>query len=176
DRGAGGAHLGGSAPLLVQGRPAPAPLKVRAARDPARRGRRPRGEGFIPGGCLVLRSIGFAFALCLLAAACSKEPASTGSAGRGSGGGAHKTVDVAMTADMTFVPDTVTIDVGDTVRWTNKDATTKHTATRKASPESFDSGKIGANATYSHTFKTKGTFPYICVPHAPDMKGTVVVR
>jgi len=122
----------------------------------------------------VASPIRLAFAFLLLsAAACGDKPAKEGGAPAGSG----KTVDVAMTADMKFVPDSITIDVGDTVRWTNKDATTKHTATRKDSPESFDSGKIGANATFTHTFQTKGTFPYVCTPHvAENMVGTITVR
>lgn len=111
----------------------------------------------------------------LVLASCTKQP-SGGGTGGGGGASGGKTVDVAMTSDMTFVPETVTIDVGDTVRWTNKDEKTKHTATRKEEPESFDSGKIGAGATFTHTFTSKGTFPYLCTPHAPDMKGTVVVR
>ena len=38
-----------------------------------------------------------------------------------------------------------------------------------------DGTVLGAGQTYSHTFVTKGTFSYHCIPHA-NMKGTVTVQ
>jgi plastocyanin len=129
----------------------------------------------------VRHAVSFAFlglvALVLTVAACSKESGSSSGTSGGGAAGSGKTVDVAMTVDNTFEPATVTIAPGDTVRWTNKDPGTKHTATRKDAPDAFDSGLLGSGATFSHTFATAGTYPYVCTPHAKmGMTGTVVVK
>jgi plastocyanin len=78
---------------------------------------------------------------------------------------------VAM-QDFYFSPKTVTIDVGESVRWDNKGpAEEGHTATG----DSFDSGVLLQGERYTHKFSTVGTFDYICTLHA-NMKGTVVVQ
>lgn len=74
--------------------------------------------------------------------------------------------------DFAFSPKSVTIDVGDTVTWTNEDDV-KHSAT--AEDGSFDTGTFGNGQSRSHTFNTAGTFQYICTPH-PFMKGTINVN
>jgi plastocyanin len=71
-----------------------------------------------------------------------------------------------------FKPATVTVNVGDTVTWTNQD-TAPHTAT--ASDGSFDTGSLSKGASGSHKFSQAGSFAYICSIH-PNMKGTVVVK
>jgi plastocyanin len=76
-----------------------------------------------------------------------------------------------------YVPDTVEIQVGDTVAWVNDDSD-PHTATRTDSPEQFDTGVLKTGKSNSHTFQipSGGTgFEYFCVPH-PFMKGRVVVK
>ena len=78
--------------------------------------------------------------------------------------------DVAI-SDFTFTPRTVTVNVGDTVTWTNEDAQT-HTAT---SGNAWDSGDIDNGRSKSITFRTSGRYDYICIFH-PQMRGTVVVR
>ena len=84
-----------------------------------------------------------------------------------------------MTADNKFDPDTVTIDAGDSVRWTNRDPAVKHTATRKADPV-FDSGLLAPGATFTFTFRSASGpagYPYVCTPHAAmGMKGVVIVK
>jgi LPXTG-motif cell wall-anchored protein len=75
-------------------------------------------------------------------------------------------------ADFSFRPATVTVDVGDSVTWSNQDDV-EHTAT--GSSGSFDTGLIEPGASASATFDEAGSFSYICTPH-PFMKGTVVVR
>ena len=74
--------------------------------------------------------------------------------------------------DFDFGPATVTVNVGDTVTWTNQ-GPTGHSAT--ANDGAFDTGILDAGQSASHTFDTAGTFAYICTPH-PFMKGTVVVQ
>jgi plastocyanin len=42
--------------------------------------------------------------------------------------------------------------------------------------DGFDSGEIGAGASWQHTFTTPGTYTYHCTPHRQmGMVGTVVV-
>lgn len=73
-----------------------------------------------------------------------------------------------------FKPASVTVKVGTTVTWTNKDAVV-HTVTADASSsDKFDSGDIQQGGTFSYTFKQTGTYPYHCTPH-PNMKASVTV-
>jgi plastocyanin len=87
------------------------------------------------------------------------------------------TVEVTATGtpDPAFVPRTVTIRVGDTVRWTNVDGF--HNVA--ADDDSWTSGPpTTAPWTYSRTFTTAGTFGYFCSLHGSPgfaMFGTVVV-
>ena len=74
--------------------------------------------------------------------------------------------------DFSFSPGTITINVGDTVTWTNN-GPTPHSAT--APNGAFDTGIFPAGESRSHTFSQAGTFSYICTPH-PNMRGTVVVQ
>jgi amicyanin len=74
-------------------------------------------------------------------------------------------------ADFAFQPGTVTITVGDTVTWTNRDPVV-HTATSTAG--AFDSGELGTGESYQVTFTEPGTFDYLCTPH-PSMTGRIVV-
>jgi plastocyanin len=71
-----------------------------------------------------------------------------------------------------FVPTTIEVAAGTTVTWKNLDALV-HTVT--AVDKSFNSGMMGADATFSHTFTKPGTYAIICLAH-PFMKATVVVK
>ena len=73
--------------------------------------------------------------------------------------------------DFAFVPGTITIKVGTTVTWTNKDSV-GHTAT--SDDGVFDSGMLSKGSSYSFTFTTAGTYGYFCKPH-PYMVATIVV-
>jgi amicyanin len=75
-------------------------------------------------------------------------------------------------SDFQFAPASVTVNVGDTVTWTNN-GPTPHSAT--SSSGVFDTGIMDAGQSGSHTFTEAGTFAYICTPH-PNMRGTVVVQ
>ena len=55
-----------------------------------------------------------------------------------------------------FSPADVTINVGDTVTWTNNDGFT-HTTTSNTAV--WDSGNLAAGQTFSFTFTTAGSFP-----------------
>ncbi|KAG0309289.1 hypothetical protein BGZ98_003891 [Dissophora globulifera] len=71
--------------------------------------------------------------------------------------------------NFSFQPQTVTVQPGDTVIWTNSD-NTAHTVTTDTT--GFDSGNINPGATFSHTFATAATVKYHCSIH-PFMLGTV---
>lgn len=101
-----------------------------------------------------------------------------------------KTVEVSIKNNPKgmFVPSTVNISVGDTVRWTNHglithsvtfDPAQAATASEVVLPTAvapFDSGNMEEDATFSHTFTVKGTYKYVCKFHeAMGMVGTVVV-
>ena len=88
-------------------------------------------------------------------------------------GGAVLAADHAVAiAGFAFSPKDVTVTVGDTITWTNSDATA-HTAT--ADDGSFDTGTIGSNGTGTATFSTAGSFPYHCKIHS-SMTGTITVE
>ena len=78
-----------------------------------------------------------------------------------------------VTIDATsYSPRTLTVRVGDSVVWVNKDLI-PHTATSKAAP--FDSTVILAGKSWSTTPGKRGSFPYSCTFH-PTMTGTITVR
>jgi plastocyanin len=76
--------------------------------------------------------------------------------------------------DYGYRPETVRIEPGDRVRWSNQ-ATQVHTVTTDdAGAEDFDSGRLGEGEEYTHTFQQAGTFPYHCEVHS-SMQGVVQV-
>ena len=89
------------------------------------------------------------------------------------------TWDVAI-QNFAFVPATLTIAAGDTVRWTQQDAVT-HTTTSGPNGVAdglWDSGSmtLAANTTFAFTFPEPGTYPYFCRPHKSFMRGTITVN
>lgn len=71
-----------------------------------------------------------------------------------------------------FVPSTLTVSVGTTVTWTNKDSAS-HTVT--SNNNLFESGTLQTGATFQHTFNQKGTFEYHCSIHT-FMTAKVIVE
>lgn len=72
-----------------------------------------------------------------------------------------------------YSPSPVTIDVGDTIRWSNT-SDIAHTTTGSAG---WDSRSLGAGDSFSHTFDSAGTFSYFCTIHgASVMSATVIVN
>lgn len=96
---------------------------------------------------------------------------------------------VSMNDRLEFVPDTVTVEEGATVLWTN-DSKLVHTVTAdpgKAAKdenvalpegaEAFDSGTLKPGETFRHTFDVTGEYRYVCIPHeAAGMTGVVRVE
>ena len=71
-----------------------------------------------------------------------------------------------------FVPVAVTINQGDAVTWKNAD-TINHQVV--ANGGSFASPVLAPGKTYTHTFRSGGTFRYHDALH-PTLKGTITVR
>jgi plastocyanin len=75
-------------------------------------------------------------------------------------------------ASLTFRPAVITINVGDTIVFSNAGGT--HTVTGSGSDPFCGSGTVSTSC--SHTFNTAGTFNYVCTPHASfGMTGQVIV-
>jgi plastocyanin len=78
--------------------------------------------------------------------------------------------------DFAFQPATRSIAVGDTVAWGFMNE--GHTTTANSGQaERWNSGPETSprGATFRHTFTRPGRFQYICIPHAPSMRGTIQV-
>ena len=76
---------------------------------------------------------------------------------------------------MQYVPAQLTVDVGDTIVWTNNDVLPHTVTSGVPSPTTFDSKEIGANATWSLTVSAAGDYTYNCSYH-PTMHGQLTVR
>jgi plastocyanin len=76
--------------------------------------------------------------------------------------------------DFAFSPANITVKVGDTVTWTNKDSTAHTVTADTASADAPASGNVAQNGTYTFTFKKAGTYIYHCAIH-PNMQGSVTV-
>jgi plastocyanin len=76
--------------------------------------------------------------------------------------------------NFSFSPQVITVKVGTTITWTDKD-TTAHTVTSLSGPTSFDSGHLTpSGGTFHFTFSQAGTYNYHCMIH-PSMTATVIV-
>src|SRR5690242_1472264 len=81
--------------------------------------------------------------------------------------GSAATVTVTVgNGGLVFTPSSVTIQVGDTVRWTWSASGHSSTSGTPGAPDGlWDSGILSQGATFTHTFNTVGSFPYYCRPH-----------
>src|SRR5437763_2737717 len=82
-----------------------------------------------------------------------------------------KTVSVSITR-AGLVPKSVTVNTGDTVKWTNSDTRNQQVSCSKCP---FTSPVLKPTESYSYTFGTAGKFP-IRDPLHGKIKGTVTVK
>lgn len=115
--------------------------------------------------------IAFLMTIFVLLAGCSKDNSYGGNTSGNNGNNGQQGANEVWIEGMAFNPVSISVTAGTTIKWTNKDGVT-HTVT--ASDNSFDSGNIASNGTFSHTFPTAGTISYYCKIH-PMMKASVVV-
>ena len=74
--------------------------------------------------------------------------------------------------NFSFGPQTLTVPVGATVTWTNRDDI-PHTSV--STEGVFKSKAMDTDEKFSYTFTKAGTYPYYCTIH-PKMTGQVVVK
>jgi plastocyanin len=74
--------------------------------------------------------------------------------------------------EMRYEPAELTVALGDTVEWVNRDLV-PHTAT--AQSRAWDSGTIEADASWRTIARDRGTVPYVCLFH-PGMRAEISVR
>ena len=88
----------------------------------------------------------------------------------------HKNHTVS-TSGMTFSPDNISINKGDTITFVNTGGNHNvngNKTTYPGNPESFGNS-VGSGWSYSYVFETPGEYQYQCDPHAPSMAGSISV-
>lgn len=78
-------------------------------------------------------------------------------------------VDVEI-RDYKYTPQNLTVKVGQTVRWTNKD-----TVLHDVVGSGIESEYLQKGETFTYTFEETGTYQYICTIH-PWMEGEVIAE
>lgn len=85
-----------------------------------------------------------------------------------------------VTAGNAWFPDTLTIEVGDSVTFTNSNQGMHNLngtqATYPSNPESFGMAATSQNWIYGHRFNTPGNYSYRCDVHASMMTGWIKVN
>jgi plastocyanin len=71
--------------------------------------------------------------------------------------------------DLTFTPETVTIEAGESVTWVWKDGAIEH----DVSGDGFKSELI-SEGSFTHRFEEPGTYDYVCTVH-PNMSAAIEV-
>ena len=97
----------------------------------------------------------------------------------GCGGGGDPGANEVFMQAIAFNPMEITIQVGESVTWTNQDIV-PHTAT-SGNPGDADLGPIfrsallGLGGTFTHTFNDAGEFVYFCEVHPGMMRDAMVI-
>ncbi len=86
--------------------------------------------------------------------------------------GKGKAKSIVQIDNFSFRPQTLTVRVGTTVTWVNRDDV-PHTVT--STDKKFKSRALDTDEKYSYTFSAPGTNSYFCSVH-PHMTGKVIVR
>ena len=76
--------------------------------------------------------------------------------------------------NFSFTPPTLTVAVGTTVTWVNRDDI-PHTVVSSDDPKVFKSKALDTDDKFSFTFTKAGSYAYFCSLH-PKMNGKVVVQ
>ena len=76
--------------------------------------------------------------------------------------------------NFSFGPAALTVPVGTTVTWTNRDDI-PHTVVSSDDPKVFKSKVLDSDEKFSFKFEKAGTYPYFCSIH-PKMTGKVIVQ
>ena len=85
---------------------------------------------------------------------------------------AAQTIDITI-QNFSFQPNAITIEKGDTVRWTNMDSGVFHSAI--SIHPGFFTNPIGIGQVNIVRFDRPGTYDYVCGIHGQQMRGQIVV-
>ena len=79
---------------------------------------------------------------------------------------AYSTTWTVQAAGFSFTPSSITVNVGDTVKWQWVEGThTTTSATIPAGAASWNQPLDAVNSTYKYVVTLPGTYNYICIPH-----------
>jgi plastocyanin len=104
----------------------------------------------------------------------SADPSScqSGQSGTQSGSQAQTGQENVVIENFAFTPSEITIEVGETIVWTNSDST-DHTVT-SIGAGGLESGTLAPGESFQNTFTEAGTYEYKCSIH-PQMTARVIV-
>ena len=98
-------------------------------------------------------------------------------------------VTIGMTNGLTFDPEEITIETGQTITWKNSsdlvhtvtfdpsEAADKSNVKLPGGVQAFGSGKLKPGDIFSHTFHEAGNYRYFCIPHEnAGMIGEITVK
>ncbi|KAA3629511.1 MAG: plastocyanin [Proteobacteria bacterium] len=86
---------------------------------------------------------------------------------------AGEAVEQVEIRDFTFIPAEITVKMGTTVRWINREKRQFHSVWFEAAGDP-EPAYIFPDETTERSFDEPGTFSYRCGPH-PEMRGSVTV-
>lgn len=87
---------------------------------------------------------------------------------------AFATTHEIQVANFQFTPSSLNVNVGDTIKWVWISGS--HTTTSTSVPNgaaSWNNPMNTNNKTFLYKITAAGTYSYDCIPHAPDMAGTI---
>jgi plastocyanin len=95
------------------------------------------------------------------------------------GGIPHRAADAAevptvLIENYQFLPNSLTVPIGTTLTWINKDSEV-HTVTADNTPPTFKSPGLDTDDKFSFTFNKAGVYSYHCSLH-PHMTGKIVLQ
>ncbi len=115
-----------------------------------------------------------AFAAVAVWAGCQRSPSGPQNTAQAVAVDRVATSNEVVIDNFAFSPSTLTISVGATVHWVNRDDV-PHTATSSKRPREFDSGALDTDDRFAHQFDVAGTYDYFCAVH-PHMTGQIIVK
>lgn len=96
----------------------------------------------------------------------SESPADTPDAG---------TITVSL-KNMQFNPGTISVNAGETIRFTNDDGWGHDIFIHQGDVEYFTDAQVNAGEVVDVKMTTAGTYTLDCVRHLPGMTGTIIVK
>lgn len=103
----------------------------------------------------------------------NKSEAATSEGSGASNASSEATTSVEI-KDYAYSPASITIKVGDTVTWTNRDSVKHDVASQSKSADLPNGPLLAKGESYKFTFTKAGTYDIHCTPH-PYMKQTIIV-